>query len=106
MVIVTTAKQRGPSLPSKRPFASVYEIGKKALRYYGYYDKYNLQQYDPDWYYKEYVGKYTYKPRKRLAGYAGQGRTVADCICHSTRSIARLSCQFHTQKQKVFLKGD
>ncbi len=72
LVIATGTKQRGPSLPSKRPFGSIYQAGKKTLQFYGYYDKYKLERYDPEHYYDEYIGKYTYKPRKRLAGYVGQ----------------------------------
>ncbi len=34
----------------------------------GYYDKYNLEKYDPGFYYD----RYSYKPQKRVAGYLGQ----------------------------------
>ncbi len=72
MVIVTAHKPKGPNLPSKRPFSSVYEAAKYGLKTSGYYQQYDLERYDPDVLYKKHVGKYTYKPRKRLAGYVGQ----------------------------------
>ncbi len=66
LVIKTAVKPRGPSLPSKRPLASVYEVVKSGLKSYGYYEQF--KQYDPGY----YVEKYTYKPQKRLSGYLGQ----------------------------------
>ncbi len=74
MVIKTAYKPRGPNLPSKRPFGTVYQAGKAGLQYFGYYDKYKLWRYDPEYQYQKYVGKYTYKPRKWLTGYAFQTR--------------------------------
>ncbi len=68
MVIKTATKSKRPSLPSKRPFGSVVDIGRQVLKSYGYYQKFNLQRYDP----QVYVDKYTYKPRKRVAGYLGK----------------------------------
>ncbi len=70
MVIATTAKPKGPSLPSKRPFGIIYELAKEALQAYGYYEEF--KQYDPGYYYETYVEKYKYAPRKRIAGYLGQ----------------------------------
>ena len=72
LVIKTAYKPRGPSLPSRRPFSTLYQAGKAGLKYYGYYDKYQLQRYDPDYLYEKHVKRYTYKPRKRVAGYLGQ----------------------------------
>ncbi len=66
LVIKTAIRPKGPSLPSRRPFASVYELAKYGLKSFGYYQE--IQKYDPGY----YVQKYTYKPRKRLAGYLGQ----------------------------------
>ncbi len=72
LVIKTAFKPKGPNLPSKRPFGTVYQVVKKGLQYSGYYDRYNLRRYDPDYLYEKYAKKYTYKPRKRVAGYLGQ----------------------------------
>ncbi len=72
LVIKTAVKPRGPGLPSRRPFGSVYQAGKAGLQLSGYYDKYQLWRYDPDYLYQKHVRKYTYKPRKRVAGYLGQ----------------------------------
>ncbi len=68
MVLKSASRQKRPSLPGKRPFGSIYNLAREGLKYYGYYDKYNLRQYDP----QVYVDKYTYKPQKRLSGYAWQ----------------------------------
>ncbi len=72
MVIKTAVKPRGPSLPSKRPFGHIYQFIKTGLQQTGYYDKYDLRRFDPDYLHQKYVGKYTYKPRKRVAGYLGK----------------------------------
>ncbi len=72
LVIKTAFKPRGPNLPSRRPFGSIYQAGKKFVKYSGYYDKYELWRYDPDYLYEKYAKKYTYKPRKRLTGYVFQ----------------------------------
>ncbi len=66
MVIKTVHKPKGPNLPSKKPFGTVYQAVKSGLQFYGYYDQ--IKQYDPGY----YVEKYTYKPQKRLSGYLGQ----------------------------------
>ncbi len=66
MVIKTAVKPKGPKLPSKRPFGSIYDIAKEFAKTYGYYE--DIKQYDPGY----YIDKYTYKPRKRVAGYLGQ----------------------------------
>ncbi len=34
----------------------------------GWYDEYNLKQYDPGYYFD----KYSYKPQKRVSGYLGK----------------------------------
>ncbi len=68
MVIKTATNQKRPSLPSKRPFGTLYQIAKTGLQYTGYYDEYNLQRYDPEYLYEKHVGKYAYKPRKRITG--------------------------------------
>ena len=67
-MIVTSIPTNRPSLPSKRPFGTIYNIGKQYLKVSGIYDKYNLRQYDPGYYFE----KYSYKPRKRIAGKLGQ----------------------------------
>ncbi len=46
--------------------STLYRVPEAITRYYGQYQKY--KKYIPS-YYEE---KYTYKPRKRVAGYAGQ----------------------------------
>ena len=66
LVIVTATRRTKVSLPSKRPFSSVYELAKQASKTLGYYE--DIKQYDPGYYFE----RYSYKPRKRLAGYAGQ----------------------------------
>ncbi len=70
LVIKTAVKPRGPGLPSKRPFGHVYQAIKTGVQLSGYYDKYDLRRYDPDYLYEKYVKRYTYKPRKRVTGYA------------------------------------
>ncbi len=80
MVIKTAITTKRPSLPSKRPFASVYELVKQGLKTYGIYDDYGLQQYDPGY----YMEKYTYKPRKRVAGYLGQTLHAKSTQVYST----------------------
>ncbi len=74
MVIVTAHKPKGPNLPSKRPFGTAYQVAKRGLQLSGYYDKYDLRRFDPGYYQEKYIKKYTYKPRKRLTGYALQTR--------------------------------
>ncbi len=66
LVIKTAVKQRRPGLPSKRPFGTLYKIAKESLQYLGYYE--DIKQYDPGYYFE----RYSYKPRKRLTGYAFQ----------------------------------
>ena len=90
MVIVTGYKQKGAKLPSKRPFGAVYDIAREGLKYYGYYDKYNLRQYDP----QVYVDKYTYKPHKRVAGKLGQ-------ILYGTQKKQN---RFRTSSRKLYEK--
>ncbi len=68
LVIKTGVKQKRPSLPSKRPFGTIADITRQALKHYGVYQKYNLHRYDPD----VFIKRYSYKPRKRVAGYLGQ----------------------------------
>ncbi len=68
MVIGTVSIQAKPKLPSKKPFGAIYDIAKEGLKQTKYWREYGLERYDPDY----YLDKYTYKPRKRLAGYAGQ----------------------------------
>ncbi len=91
MVIKTAYKPKGASLPSKRPFSSVYYAGRKALQYYGYYDKYNLRRYDPEVYFE----KYRYKPLKRTAGYLGRA-----IHARKTRSILRTKRVFGNQQHQ------
>ncbi len=67
LVIKTASRQKRPALPGKKPLGSIYNLAREGLKYYGYYDKYNLRQYDPE----VYIDKYTYKPQKRIIGYAG-----------------------------------
>jgi len=64
----TATRQKRVSIPGKKPFGTIYNLARRGIKYSGYYDKYNLRQYDP----QVYVDKYTYKPRKRIAGYLGQ----------------------------------
>ena len=54
----------GPKGPTYLP--AIYEIGKQVADIYGYYE--NIKPYLPE----TYIDKYTYKPRKRIAGYLGQ----------------------------------
>ncbi len=72
LVIKTAVKPGRPGLPSRRPFGSVFKTVKAGLQYSGYYDKYDLRRFDPDYLYQKYVGKYSYKPRKRIAGELGR----------------------------------
>ncbi len=66
-MIVTSQSTKRPTLPtSKRPGALIYETGKFIAQKYGFYK--DIQQYDPGYYFD----KYSYKPRKRIAGYLGQ----------------------------------
>ncbi len=73
MVIQTSVKVKRPTSPkpTTSPYAPAFEIIKAATEWSGYYDDY-FQYLDPDWYYDKYVKKYTYAPRKRVAGYVGQ----------------------------------
>ncbi len=68
MVIKTGYKTRRPSLPKKRfgKFGYIYETIKFGSKELGYYNQ--IRQYDPGY----YLDKYSYKPRKRVAGYLGQ----------------------------------
>ncbi len=63
-MIKIAQRQKRPSLPSKRPGGLIYESIKYASKNLGVYK----QEYDPGY----YMEKYTYKPRKRVAGYLGQ----------------------------------
>ncbi len=72
MVIKTAVKPKRASLPSRRPFASVYELVKLGLKSQGYYQQ--IQKYDPGYYTEKYQKRYSYKPRKRITGYALQTR--------------------------------
>ncbi len=72
MVIKTTVKQRGPTLPSKRPLGTFYELGKLGLKSLGYYE--DIKQYDPGYHLERFSEKYSYKPGKRLTGYVSQTR--------------------------------
>jgi len=72
MVIKTAIKPKGPSLPSKRPFGTLYEVAKLGLKSLGYYDQ--IKQYDPGYYLEKYRKRYSYKPRKRVTGIALQTR--------------------------------
>ncbi len=68
MVIKTSYKTKRPSVPKKRPgkFGYIYETVKSGLQEFGYYDQ--IRKYDPGY----YLDKYSYKPRKRIAGLVGQ----------------------------------
>ncbi len=70
LVIKTAIKPKGPGFPSKRPFSSLFEVGKQITKTIGIYNRYELWRYDPDYLYKKTIGKYTYKPRKRITGHA------------------------------------
>ena len=72
MVIKAATRQKRPKISGKKPFGTIYKLAREGLKYYGYYDKYNLRQYDP----QVYVDKYTYKPHKRLVGYAGLSKRI------------------------------
>ncbi len=68
LVIKTGYKTRRPGLPKKRPgkIGYVYETIKFGLKEFGHYNQ--IRKYDPGY----YLDKYSYKPRKRIAGYLGQ----------------------------------
>ncbi len=68
MVIKTAVRQRRPTSPRPRlnPYGTGYQIAKQVSKSWGFYQ--DIKQYDPGY----YVEKYTYKPRKRIAGYLGQ----------------------------------
>ncbi len=72
MVIKTTTSVKRPTSPKPgTPYASyVYEGIKFGFQAVGIYEDY--KQYFPEQLYDKYVGKYTYKPRKRVAGYIGK----------------------------------
>ncbi len=72
MVIKTTSRTKRPTnpRPSTRPTGLVYEVAKGLLQSHGIYEE--LKQYDPGYYIEKYQRKYTYKPRKRITGYAIQ----------------------------------
>ncbi len=72
MVIKTAVKPKGPSLPSKRPLGTLYEVAKLGLKSLGYYNE--IKQYDPGFWVQKYRDRYSYKPRKRLTAYALQTR--------------------------------
>ncbi len=68
MVLKTASKTKRPTSakPRLRSPGGIYETIKFGLQEFGYYDQ--IRQYDPGY----YIDKYTYKPRKRVAGYLGQ----------------------------------
>ncbi len=84
-MIVTQSKQRTPSLPSKKPFGIIYEGIKQGLKTAGLYQEYGLERFDPEVLHQKYIGKYYYKPRKRVAGYAGQ-KLWSKKKLHATRN--------------------
>ncbi len=88
LVIKTAVKTKRPGLPSKRPFSSLYEIGKQTLRTFGYYEQY--KQYDPGYHFERFSKKYTYKPRKRVAGYLGKA-------LHESKTKTSYSKQYKTR---------
>ncbi len=47
-------------------YGSIYTVGKRLVEFAGYYDE--IKPFLPE----TYIDKYTYKPRKRVAGYLGQ----------------------------------
>ncbi len=70
-MIVTAWDTKRPTSPKPgKPFGLAYELTKGTLDFYGYYKKYDLKRFDPEYYYDKYVKKYTYKPRKRITGHA------------------------------------
>jgi len=105
MVIKTGTRQKRPGLPSKRPFGSVYHIVREGLKTHGFYQEYNLQQYDP----QVYVDKYTYKPHKRIAGYAGktlhESKTPAGYSKFGKTYSRRRSQYYNDKRCKTFGKG-
>ncbi len=66
MVIKTSINVKRPNITSKRPGGLIYETVKYGLQELGYYNQ--IRQYDPGFYFD----RYSYKPRKRIAGYVGQ----------------------------------
>ncbi len=72
LVIKTASRTKRPSnpRPSTRPTGFVYEVAKGVLQYYGVYEEF--KQYDPGYYIEKYQKRYSYKPRKRITGYALQ----------------------------------
>ncbi len=70
MVIKTAINVKRPGLPGKRPFGTIYEVIKYGFKSFGYYEDY--KQYDPGYYIKRFQKKYSYKPRKRVAGHLGK----------------------------------
>ncbi len=81
--------------PSKAGyFPAAYETGKTILRGYGVYQ--DVKPYLPE----TYIDKYTYKPHKRVAGYAGQ-------IFWSKKELskANVNCDIY-QKRNGFCFGN
>ncbi len=73
MIVAGKSQSQKPKIspigqrPSKAGYVpAVYEVGKTALKSYGYYEQ--VKPYLPD----TYIDKYTYKPHKRISGYIGQ----------------------------------
>ncbi len=71
--MIVTNYQRSRPTPKATPIGtrqghagSAYQVGKRLAEYSGYAKE--IKPYLPE----TYLDKYTYKPRKRLAGYAGQ----------------------------------
>ncbi len=75
MVIKTATSTKRPTNPRPRfgKYGRIYEVAKAVSQYTGYYEKY-AKYADPDYYYRQYGKKYTYKPRKRLTGYVQSTR--------------------------------
>ncbi len=86
--LVTTRFTKRPTSPkpSGKPYGAIYETVRTGLDIAGIYDEYDLSQYDPQYYYDKYVKKYTYKPRKRLTGYALQTKGFLREKIHANRS--------------------
>ncbi len=80
--------------PSKAGYVpALYELAKTGLRGYGIYQ--DVKPYLPE----TYIDKYTYKPHKRIAGYAGQ-------ILWSKRvSKTNVNCDIY-QKRNGFCFGN
>ncbi len=70
MVIKTATRTKRPTIPGKRPFGTLYQVAKRSLQYYGYYE--DIKQYDPGYHIERFQKRYSYKPGKRLTGYAYQ----------------------------------